>query len=229
MSERCWAVIPAAGVGRRMASATPKQYMQVAGKTVLEHTLNILLAQAEITGAIIALSEKDEYWQDLHYQSEKPLLHANGGQERFHSVLNALKTLQETASLNDWVLVHDAARPCVSSADLKRLISTVKKQNRGGLLACRVRDTMKRSGVNDRVVATENRENLWHALTPQMFRLGELVEAIESAIAGQVDMTDDASAMELFGYQPLLVEGSHANIKITHPEDLLVAEAILKN
>lgn len=228
MSDRCWALIPAAGVGRRMKAATPKQYMQIAGKAVIEHTLNALLSQAEITGAIVVLSANDEYWQDLDYQSEKPLLHAGGGKERFHSVLNALKVLQETASSNDWVLVHDAARPCVSSSDLKRLMTTVKKHNKGGLLACRVRDTMKRSDLNGQVVATESRENLWHALTPQMFRLGELIEAIESAIAGQKAMTDDASAMEMFGYQPLLVEGSHANIKITHPEDLLLAAAILK-
>lgn len=227
MSDRCWAVIPAAGVGRRMESNIPKQYLHIAGKTVIEHTLDVLLSQADIFGAVIVTSADDEYWQDLDYQSEKPLLNASGGKERFHSVLNALTALQEIASKSDWVLVHDAARPCVSCADLTCLITTVKKHNTGGLLASRVRDTMKRSDQKGQVTSTENRENLWHALTPQMFRLEELATAIESAIAQGINITDDASAMEVFGHQPLLVEGSHCNIKITHPEDLLLAEAIL--
>ncbi|MCP5230775.1 MAG: 2-C-methyl-D-erythritol 4-phosphate cytidylyltransferase [Zoogloeaceae bacterium] len=228
MTPRHWAVIPAAGVGRRMKSATPKQYLPLAGKTVIEHSLNALCSHPAIAGAVVAVTETDPYWPELNAGCDgKPLLRAPGGAERCHSVLNALDVLAGVADEADWVLVHDAARPCLHRDDLDRLIAEAGAHPVGGILAVPVRDTMKRADQDGDIARTEDRVGLWHALTPQMFRLGELRTALRDALDRGALVTDDASALELAGRAPLLVEGAASNIKITRPEDLALAEFFL--
>jgi 2-C-methyl-D-erythritol 4-phosphate cytidylyltransferase len=239
-AENFWAIVPAAGAGKRMGAEIPKQYLSVAGKMVIEHTLQRLLDQPEITGLVIALGDHDEYWSDVNIQTNnKQVIRVKGGQERCDSVFNALEALdnlrQQQPSLNiteqDWVLVHDAARPCLRSADVSLLINQVKQQQaKGGLLALPVRDTMKRQlSGKVQVAETVDRTGLWHALTPQMFRLAELKNAISVAIAAGVIITDESSAMEYLGVNPALVEGHEDNIKITRQPDLKLAEMYLKN
>lgn len=218
-----WAVVPAAGVGSRMASDIPKQYLTLNNRKVIEHTLEALLSHAAIKGAVVAIGDDDEYWQDVTIATDKPVWKARGGIERCHSVLNALELLSEHAGIHDWVLVHDAARPCLRHADIDLLIRELKDYTAGGLLAVPVRDTMKRADGAGNVDYTEEREGLWHALTPQMFHLKTLIDALQRAIAAGTAVTDEASAMENVGLRPRLVEGHADNIKITRPEDLQLA------
>lgn len=221
-----WAVIPAAGVGKRMLADRPKQYLELHGKTVLEHTLSRFLEHPLISGAVVAVTDGDPYWQELALVHEK-LMVASGGEERCHSVLNALQVLQQSAADNDWVLVHDAARPCLRREDIDHLLDVLKMHPVGGLLGLPVADTMKRTADDDSVIATVPREHLWRALTPQMFRLGELFQALDSALKSGQLVTDDASAMELAGKAPKMVEGHGDNIKITRPQDLSLAALYL--
>jgi 2-C-methyl-D-erythritol 4-phosphate cytidylyltransferase len=223
-----WAVVPAAGAGTRMAADRPKQYLVLNGKPVLIHTLQRLAAIEGVQGIMLSLSPQDRYWPEVKPELSVPLWTTAGGVERSDSVLNALQDLGQYAKDEDWVLVHDAARPCVRREDIVHLISQLKDDAVGGLLARPVSDTMKRAEPNRRIVRTEAREDLWHALTPQMFRLGRLRHAIEQAIEFEASVTDEASAMELAGYQPLLVEGHADNIKITRPEDLPLAAFYLQ-
>ncbi len=223
-----WAVVPAAGSGARMSSQVPKQYLALAGKTVIEQTLARLAAHPLIDGIVVALAPDDTRWQDLGITLDKPVLRVNGGGERCNSVLNALFELQKHAQPDDWILVHDGARPCVRLTDIDKLIAGLHGHPNGGLLAVPVRDTMKRADENSDVFETVDRKGLWHALTPQMFRLGELSAALSHAIDNGWLVTDEASAMELAGYKPHLVEGAADNIKITRPEDLVLAEFYLR-
>ena len=225
-----WAIIPAAGVGKRMQADRPKQYLPLANKTVIEHTLDRLLSMPAVSGAVLAISDGDDYWRALNYHSEKPLLIAVGGSERSDSVLNALQLLQQQTSSSRqtvWALVHDAARPCVRTADVQNLIEQASNKN-GGLLALPVRDTMKRAGENSLIDHTVEREGLWHALTPQMFRLDLLLDALLQAQQQHQLVTDDASAMELAGYSPQLIEAHEDNIKITRAFDLQLAQLYLQ-
>lgn len=237
-SSNYWAVIPAAGVGKRMDSESPKQYLPLAGQIVLEHTLQRLLDHHRIAGVVIALGDHDAYWSQVCIESDKPVLMVSGGQERCDSVFNALDKLMSLStntanphgvSVDDWVLVHDAARPCVRAGDIDRLINTVEGDRNGGLLALPVRDTMKRQGQHQQVSETVDRNGLWHALTPQLFQLKVLHQALIDAINAGVAITDESSAMEYAGYHPLLVEGHEDNIKITRPPDLKLAELYLNN
>lgn len=228
--QKFWAVIPAAGAGKRMQSAIPKQYLPLKQQPVLQHTIERLAQNQYISGIIVAVSDNDEYWSGLNLALTKPLHRVNGGKERCHSVLNALNYLASITDATDWVLVHDAARPCLRDSDINLLINSLSDDKVGGLLAVPVRDTMKRGMQQDShtvVQETVDRQQLWHALTPQMFHLGELRDALHSALAQQHWVTDDASAMELAGKQPVLVEGHADNIKITRPEDLALAEFFL--
>lgn len=229
--KQFWAIVPAAGVGKRMQANRPKQYLSLQNKTVLEVTLDRLLSLDEIQGLVLSISEGDEYWGDLKYQSSKPLHLAKGGTERSDSVLNALLLLQQQSDDSQaiWVLVHDAARPCVRTQDIENLIKSASHDDHGGLLALAVRDTMKRSNSTAQVEATVDRNGLWHALTPQMFKLNVLIEALQNAQANNLPVTDDASAMELAGYHPRLIEAHEDNIKITRAFDLQLAELYLKN
>lgn len=224
---RHWVVIPAAGVGARMKADRPKQYLPLRGKTVIEHTLACFTHHPAISGIVVALSQGDPYWPELHIDSAIPLHVAPGGQERCHSVLNALHLLAQHAAADDWVLVHDAARPCLTRADIDKLCAELANDEVGGILAVPVRDTMKRGDREGRISATEDRNGLWHALTPQMFRVGLLTQALEQALVDGFVVTDEASAVEHVGLRPKLVEGSADNIKVTRPEDLALAEFFL--
>jgi 2-C-methyl-D-erythritol 4-phosphate cytidylyltransferase len=222
-----WAVVPAAGVGKRMGTSAPKQYLILAGRAVIVHTLDTLLSHPRISGVVVVLSPDDEGWETLRLEHDKPLLKAIGGDERCRSVRNGLQALSGWAQAEDWVLVHDAARPCLRRSDLDKLLNTLADDPVGGLLATPVRDTMKRADPHDRITATVERQGLWHALTPQLFRLGTLSSALQQAEERHLLVTDEASAIEAMGLQPRLVEGRADNIKITRREDLTLAEFYL--
>ncbi len=230
-NNQYWAIIPAAGIGKRMQADKPKQYLRLIEKTVLEHTLDKLLSLDEITGVVLSINKDDEYWPTLNYKNIKPVFIATGGIERSDSVYNSIERLQEIVGLTEdvHVLVHDAARPCVRAEDIQKLIKLTANSDDGGLLALPVRDTMKRTQDNNQIDKTVKREGLWHALTPQMFRLDILLQALNNAKKLNQSITDDASAMELFGFSPLLIEGHEDNIKITRPFDLTLAEIFIKN
>lgn len=230
MSSEVWCIIPAAGVGSRMQTAIPKQYLRLHNKTVLEHTLAGFLHHPAIQGVVVVVSATDQYWAELAplYQNKR-VYQAIGGQDRVHSVLSGLKYLQQTLLLAEdtKVLVHDAARPCLAPADLTALLAAPAEQ--GAILATPVRDTMKRGFKGQALIShTEERTDLWHALTPQLAPLGLLTVAIEQALQAGVTLTDEASALEYLGLHPLLVEGDARNIKITRPADLALAEFFLQ-
>ncbi len=227
--DKLFAVIPAAGIGTRMQSEIPKQYLPLQNRCVLDCTLSHFCTHPEIEAVVVPLAEHDQWWSQLQLAEHEKIIATNGGKERCHSVLNGLRSLENVASSMDWVLVHDAARPCLRKTDLDKLIDTVRAADSGGILAVPVRDTMKRGDDSRHVVGTVERVNLWHALTPQMFRLGELRDAIENALQKDLLITDEASAMELSGHDVLLVEGHADNVKITHPQDLLLADLYLSN
>lgn len=226
--RKYWAVIPAAGVGKRMGSNIPKQYLPLAGKTVLEQTLSVFLQHPDIHGIVLAITQNDPYWQDISdnfdQQNLQKIILASGGDERCHSVLNALQTLSHHASEDDWVLVHDAARPCLKKNDIDCLIEQLSKTSDGGLLGLPMADTVKRCDKDQNVLSTVDRSELWRALTPQMFPLKLLKDALEDAINCHALVTDEASAIERQGLKPKMVEGHPGNIKITHPGDLQLAE-----
>ncbi len=224
-----WVVIPAAGVGRRMGGAIPKQYLSLNGRPVIEHTIERLLLHPGVDGLYIALGEQDQWWDDTECAGHPDLVRVAGGAERCDSVLNALRSLLARAGRSDWVLVHDAARPCVKAGEITRLIETAETLDVGCVLGMPVRDTMKRAAPEGRVQETVEREGLWHAFTPQMFRLGLLHDAMAGAIEAGLQVTDEASAMEWAGHPVVMVEGSAANIKITRPGDLELAAFYLAN
>lgn len=228
-STNLWCVVPAAGVGKRFGSALPKQYLPLLDQTVCEHTLERLLQLREIRRIVVSLSAEDTQFKQLKIATE-PRIHTTlGGAERCHSVLNGLKALQPDARDSDWVLVHDVARPCLRPDDVRKLLQQVEVAGAiGGILANPVRDTMKRSNAQNRILETVCRNQLWHALTPQLFRLGQLRDGLESALAENALVTDEASALERAGHQPLLVEGHPDNIKITHPQDLPLAALFIQ-
>jgi 2-C-methyl-D-erythritol 4-phosphate cytidylyltransferase len=223
-TARYWAVVPAAGSGSRMGADRPKQYLQLAGKPVLQHTLEVLLSCPALAGVVVAVAAGDPYWPALAAQfRDRPVHTVCGGEQRCHSVLRALEYLLTIAAPVDCVLVHDAARPCVRVVDIERLIATVGDDVNGGLLAAPVTDTLKRGDARQRVEATVDRSSLWRALTPQLFRIDRLQAALEHSLRDGVLVTDDAAAMEHAGYTPALVAGAPDNLKITVPEDLALA------
>ena len=222
-----WAVIPATGSGTRMRADRPKQYLSLSGKTILEHTLDNLLAYPLISGAVVILHQQDEYWSRLGYQHQKPLLIARGGEQRHHSVYNGLQLLHEYLHGDSYVLIHDAVRPFVRHQDLDKLIQILGETEDGALLAAPVTDTLKMANGQHQVDRTIPREALWRAFTPQAFRLQLIKQALEQVIENNQQVTDDASAMELAGFHPHLVESDNMNIKITHPDDLEVARWLL--
>ena len=229
MGVKYWAVIPAAGIGSRMQSECPKQYLKILDKTVLEHTLEKFCIHPRIAGVVVSLAANDIYWQNLGISKQYKIMTTTGGAERFNSVLNGLHYLRNHADAEDWVLVHDAVRPCVRHGDLDKLIEVLDQHPVGGLLAYPVKDTMKRANENLEVTETVDRRGLWHALTPQMFRLSLLEHAIAKAVQENIIITDEAQAVERCGYSPRLVEGRADNIKITRKEDLSLAELYLSN
>jgi len=221
-------IVPAAGVGKRMQASCPKQYLDIEGVTVLEHTVNRLLSHPKISTVIIALGENDDYFCDTSLASHPDVLTVIGGRERVDSVVNGLNAVDERKF--PWALVHDGARPCVSHKDISNLIEQCLEQNYGGLLATPVVDTIKQNYKNNenQVLTTVDREHLWHALTPQLYKTDELRIAIEQAQLQGMVITDESSAIEYVGLPSLLVSSCRENIKITRPEDLLLAAFYLQ-
>ena len=216
-----WALIPAAGVGSRMRADRPKQYLELAGRTILEHTLACFLDHPQLRGLVVSLASDDPYWPTLACAEDGHIRRADGGRERADSVLAGLQRLAELgAEEQDWVLVHDAARPNLTRGDLDLLLGELADDPVGGLLAVPARDTLKRAGSDGRVQETVDRALIWQAYTPQMFRLGQLHRALADALVSGVAITDEASAIEWAGYGPRLIEGRADNLKVTRPEDL---------
>jgi len=226
-NAKYWVVIPAAGVGKRMGVDKPKQYISVKDKTILEHTINCFIDREEIEAVVVVISKEDEYWPSLDIAKHDKVITAPGGVERYHSVANGLQVLQDKAGDNDWVLVHDAARPCLNQSAIDRLMIELRTHEVGGILALPCRDTMKRANELAEIVETVERESLWHAQTPQMFKYGKLYSAIEKILKDNIVVTDEAMAIELSGYKPLLVQGHQENIKVTHKDDLQYLELFL--
>ncbi|MGF1911138.1 2-C-methyl-D-erythritol 4-phosphate cytidylyltransferase [Vibrio kasasachensis] len=221
------AIVPAAGVGSRMKADKPKQYLTIGEYTVLEHTVFKLLTHPRVSKVVIAITEGDPYFPNLVIATHPDVVRVVGGSERADSVLSGLQYVQQHLS-SEWVMVHDAARPCVREADLNTLIEVSQVHEVGGILASPVRDTMKRANGNNNIEHTVDREALWHALTPQMFRTTLLTRTLSEALAAGAIITDEASALEWAGFHPALVQGSADNIKITQPEDLALAEFYLE-
>ncbi|WP_434566247.1 2-C-methyl-D-erythritol 4-phosphate cytidylyltransferase [Vibrio chagasii] len=219
------AVVPAAGVGSRMKADRPKQYLKINGKTILEHTVEKLLAHPQVSQIVVAISDDDPYYPELPLTQNPQVTRVAGGSERADSVLSALNYI-EKQQLGDWVMVHDAARPCVQLSDIDKLISTAVSHDVGAILAAPVRDTMKR-GAQGQIDHTVERADLWHALTPQMFRAEPLWNVLSEALQQGGSITDEASAFEWKGFSPALVAGRSDNFKITQPEDLALAEFYL--
>jgi 2-C-methyl-D-erythritol 4-phosphate cytidylyltransferase len=218
--------MPAAGAGRRFGERVPKQYAPLHGRTVIEWALAPFLSDVRCAGAVVVIAPEDKWWPRVSERIPAVTVAAGGG-ERSESVRSGLQALNRRAEKMDWVLVHDAARPCLSNADRDRLLDQLGTHAVGGLLALRAADTLKRSRPDFSVEQTVDRADLWRAGTPQMFRYGRLCEALDHALAAKRYPTDEAQALEWLGDQAMLVEGSPANIKITSPEDLALAEALL--
>ncbi len=223
---RYFAVVPAAGIGKRIGAAVPKQYLPLAGKPVLAHTLESLLQVVRLERVVVALAPADPHWPRLSAAADPRVKATVGGEDRADSVLKGLCALEEVAKDSDWVLVHDAARPCLRSEDVERLIDALADDPVGGILALSSVDTLKEV-EGGRVRSTLDRRRVWRALTPQMFRYRLLCDALEAALTAQVKVTDEAQAVERVGLKPRIVEGSPDNIKITRPEDLKLAEFYL--
>lgn len=221
------AVVPAAGIGQRMQAKRPKQYLRIGAKTILEYTLEVLLSCCYIERIIVALKENDPYYRHLVIAVHPRITTVIGGATRAESVLAALQELEPT----DWVLVHDAVRPCVTESDIKKLIEAVVPNCQGGILATPLLDTIKQASADEPVYIekTQDRNRLWAALTPQCFLTKNLKMAIEQALDDQLNITDEAEAIEYSGGQPLLIAGRRDNIKITYPEDISLAQFYLHN
>jgi 2-C-methyl-D-erythritol 4-phosphate cytidylyltransferase/2-C-methyl-D-erythritol 2,4-cyclodiphosphate synthase len=241
-ARRVWAIVPAAGRGERFETASsdagatqrlPKQYAEIFGSSVLEWSLRALLHEARIEGIVVVLSSADAHGVELIASlNDRRLKTTMGGATRQESVMNGLKALESLTSPHDWILVHDAARPCLSFADVRALIDALDDQEHavgcGAVLAAPIFDTIKRE--RDGLVSeTVDRTGLWRALTPQVFGFSQLHDALSEAMRAGIAVTDEAQAMERFGHRPRLVQGSPLNIKVTRPEDLTLASEILRN
>jgi 2-C-methyl-D-erythritol 4-phosphate cytidylyltransferase len=226
MPARLFGLIPAAGQGARLGAETPKQYLDILGQPMLAHAVRALLAHASVEVAFVVLAPDDERYATFDWSAlgdrVAPLW--CGGPTRRDSVLNGLVAMANVVDPEDWVLVHDAARPCLTRDDVQRLVAAVGEDDSGGILAVPLADTLKREDGSGRIVATEPRERLWLAQTPQMFRHGTLLRALGAAAT----VTDEASAVETLGLKPKLVSGSPRNLKVTYPDDVAIAAALLE-
>lgn len=220
-----WVIVPAAGGGRRFGGPVPKQYCDIAGKPVIQHTIERLLA-IDPAGLVVAIATDDRHWPRLAAAADPRVRTVTGGAERADSVRAALAALAGRAAPDDVVLVHDVVRPCVTLADIRALLAAADHPG-GALLAAPVSDTLKRVGEDGIVVATEPRAGLWAALTPQLCRYAMLVAALAQAARAGREFTDEAAALEAAGHAPLVVPGRRDNLKITRPEDLALAAAVL--
>lgn len=225
-------IVPAAGIGKRMLASCPKQYLTINKQTILSHTVNRLLSHKNIAKVILAISDDDDYFAQTTLADNPNIIKVSGGKERVDSVLSGLQVVNDA----EWILVHDAARPCITHSDIDKLIEQCLTHNRGGILAAPVVDTMKLAIPNNTnntnetmdVSETIDRSSLWHAFTPQMFKAKALKQAIEQAQTKGLIITDESSAIESVGLPCLLVSGRRDNIKITRPEDLVLANFYLQ-
>lgn len=224
---KLWVVIPAAGSGSRMQQVHPKQYLSIQGMTIIEHTLNVFLAKPEIEHVMVCIAKSDRHFNQLTVADNPRVATTLGGSSRALSVLNGVNAL--AADEQDWVLVHDAARPCLSMSLLDTLIQQLRNDEVGGILAVPANDTLKRANAEQRVESTIDRSIIWQAQTPQMFRYGLLKSAISHAISNDIELTDEASALESIGYMPKLVKGDARNLKVTTANDLDLAEFLLNS
>ncbi|WP_337261202.1 MULTISPECIES: 2-C-methyl-D-erythritol 4-phosphate cytidylyltransferase [unclassified Serratia (in: enterobacteria)] len=214
------AVLPAAGIGSRMQADCPKQYLTIGQQTILEHAIHALLRHPRIPQVIVAIGPDDRQFHRLPIAQDPRVRVTLGGQQRADSVMAGLQLAGDA----EWVLVHDAARPCLHADDLERLLAITAHSVVGGILAAPVRDTMKRAEVGQNAIShTVERQDLWHALTPQLFPLALLKFCLQRALDEGATVTDEASALEHCGYHPLLIAGRSDNIKVTRPEDLALA------
>lgn len=222
------ALIPAAGTGSRFGNGRPKQYLDLLGKPMLAHSIEVLASHPRISSVSVVIAPSDTWFQKFDWDGSTVKLQflRVGGATRAQSVANGLRALGDDVGEDDWVLVHDAARPCISRELLDWLIDGVGDDAIGGLLAVRVADTLKLADQGNRVTATRSRDGLWGAQTPQMFRRGLLGRALSEMHEG--DVTDESSAIEWLGFHPLLIESAAENLKVTYPNDYALAETILK-
>jgi len=224
-----WAIVPAAGIGRRMRAKVPKQYLNVNGRPIIETSLGRIGALQYVHQVLVMLNPEDQVWPTLGLESNPKIVCQFGGENRYQTVLYGLRYLQSVAADDDWVLVHDAARPCVRIKDIERLFEKIVNHPVGGLLGAPVDNTMKLVDENDEVISTVDRVNVWSAFTPQVFRFRLLLDALEAVDKSGKTVTDEATAVEQLGYRPLMVLGNRDNIKVTHPNDLNLAEQILSS
>lgn len=220
--DKLWAIVPAAGIGNRMNHALPKQYLPIHQKPILAHTLSVICQMPQLHQVIIPLHPRDQYWQRLIQLPFNNIVTVAGGQLRDDSVMNALEYIKKEAKPQDWVLVHDAVRPCVTIKGLTALFTQIQNDHIGGLWGVPVRDTLKKVDEG-KARTTVSRADLWHAQTPQIFRFEPLYQSLLQAKHDKIEITDEASAIEHAGYHPKMVRGSYDNIKITWPEDLISA------
>ena len=225
--EKLWAVVPAAGQGRRVGGAVPKQYREIAGMPVLAHTLKRLAAVQEIDATFVGVSETDSHWRNLPLPPGMQVACYTGGQSRAETVWLGLQALQACVGTSDWILVHDAARPCVQVEDIDALISAVIPSLDGGLLAVPVTDTIKVANQDSTTKQTMDRKMLWRAQTPQLFRFSVLYTALQAVVHDLESISDESAAVEKLGLKPLIVQSAERNIKITNDKDLQLAEFFL--
>lgn len=216
-----WAIVPAAGQGARVGGPVPKQYLDVGGAPLVAHALAALLAHASVEGVVVALSPDDTRWPGWTSLAGKPVIACVGGETRAQSVLAGLAALPDSVRADDFVLVHDAARPNLALEDLDQLLERGRNDPVGAVLAAPVRDTLKRAGSDGGIDGTESRESLWRALTPQLFRRMQLTRGLEAARDAGIEVTDESMAMERQGHRPLLVEGREDNFKVTTAADVV--------
>ncbi len=228
-SEKIWCIIPAAGLGRRLGSDTPKQYLELGREPVLAHSIRVFGQIDAIEATAVGVAPGDPYWRSSGIGAQPNVYSFNGGETRAETVIHGLYFLQSVlgAGDSDWTMVHDAARPLVESEDIIRLLQACQSRGCGGILATGVADTLKRGDENNMITQTEERESLWRALTPQCFPLGILRSAMEQGLKEQIRITDESSAMEHAGYPVQLIPGSSRNFKITVRSDLELARLLL--
>lgn len=212
-------IVPAAGTGTRMQMDVPKQYLSLKGKKIIEYTLTTLLNYSDFKKCVVVLHKEDKYWPSLSLTPSSKLITTLGGAERFHSVFNGLLALKTFAKENDWILVHDAARPLLHYSDIDNLINQIADHPIGGFLANPVTNTIKHV-IDQQIIKTLSRNTLWQAVTPQMFRYHWLMKALTFAIEKKIFTTDEANAIELLGQQSKIVQGRSDNIKLTNKSDL---------